>query len=366
MIAPITNMNIKKATASFESWMSGHLTAVKPDLLYKHEQMAESPFFFMRATFYRWLQLWQELCHDLSNAPVVLTVGDLHVENFGTWRDAEGRLIWGINDFDETCPMPYTNDLIRLATSARLAIREDHLSIRPREACSVILEGYIDGIRSGGRAFVLGEEHIYLRDVARSSLRDPVHFWKNMRSMPDLKTKPAADETEALEALLPEQGISYGVKARRAGLGSLGRRRLVAMADWRGSFVAREIKAALPSAAVWAGQEESERLRYMDILTQAVRVPDPFVRIVGKWIVRRLAPDCSRIELAQLPKERDEARILHAMGSETANVHLGSKSQIAIIRQDLKKRKQDWLHESTKTMTNALMDDWKSWRGKVK
>jgi len=32
----------------------------------------------------------------------VLAVGDLHVENFGTWRDAEGRLIWGVNDFDES------------------------------------------------------------------------------------------------------------------------------------------------------------------------------------------------------------------------------------------------------------------------
>ena len=36
--------------------------------------------------------------------PAVLAVGDLHTENFGTWRDAEGRLIWGINDFDEAFP----------------------------------------------------------------------------------------------------------------------------------------------------------------------------------------------------------------------------------------------------------------------
>jgi len=36
----------------------------------------------------------------------VLAVGDLHVENFGTWRDAEGRLIWGVNDFDEAWRLP--------------------------------------------------------------------------------------------------------------------------------------------------------------------------------------------------------------------------------------------------------------------
>ena len=55
----------------------------------------------------------------------MLGVGDLHVENFGTWRDAEGRLIWGINDFDEACPMPYTIDLVRLAASADLAIKRN-------------------------------------------------------------------------------------------------------------------------------------------------------------------------------------------------------------------------------------------------
>ena len=51
---------------------------------------------------------------------MVLAIGDLHLENFGTWRDAEGRLVWGINDFDEAWALPYTNDLIRLATSARM------------------------------------------------------------------------------------------------------------------------------------------------------------------------------------------------------------------------------------------------------
>ena len=57
----------------------------------------------------------------LARAPRALAVGDLHVENFGTWRDVEGRLIWGINDFDEAWRLPYTNDLVRLATSALLA-----------------------------------------------------------------------------------------------------------------------------------------------------------------------------------------------------------------------------------------------------
>ena len=55
--------------------------------------MADSPFAFLRATFYRWVQLWPKVCPELANAALVLGVGDLHVENFGTWRDSEGRLI---------------------------------------------------------------------------------------------------------------------------------------------------------------------------------------------------------------------------------------------------------------------------------
>jgi len=83
--------------------------------------MAEGLFAFFRATFYRWIQCWPAVCETENEAPQVLSVGDIHVENFGTWRDAEGRLIWGVNDFDEAWPLPYTNDLVRLATSALIA-----------------------------------------------------------------------------------------------------------------------------------------------------------------------------------------------------------------------------------------------------
>src|SRR5438046_881499 len=116
-------MNILGATTQYEEWMAGQTRLVKPDLTYKHARMRKSPFEFLRATYYRWIQLWKELCVTEVSAPAVLAVGDLHIENFGTWRDAEGRLNWGINDFDEAFPLPYTFDLVRLGSSARLAIK---------------------------------------------------------------------------------------------------------------------------------------------------------------------------------------------------------------------------------------------------
>ena len=88
-------------------------TVIEADLQFKHRQMRKEPFLFFRATFYRWAQQWPDVCADLRQAPKILAVGDLHVGSFGTWRDAEGRLCWGVDDFDESWPLPYTNDLVR-------------------------------------------------------------------------------------------------------------------------------------------------------------------------------------------------------------------------------------------------------------
>src|SRR5208283_5179352 len=101
----------------------------------------------------------------------------------------------------------------------------------------------------------------------------------------------------------------------------------------------------LPSACVWAKDDEgSKKILYEEIITKAARVLDPFVHLCGRWIVRRLAPHCCRVELAALAEKRDEQRLIHAMGFETANIHLGSKDAIKAVRRDLGKRKQDWLH----------------------
>jgi uncharacterized protein (DUF2252 family) len=166
-------MNIVESTERYESWLGRRTPLVGPDLDLKHREMAAEPFRFLRATFYRWCELWPEVCPEAAGAPAVLAVGDLHVENFGTWRDVEGRLVWGVNDFDEVCPMPYTIDLVRLATSAHLAVPADHLSIRPGDACDAILNGYLACMKDGGRPIVLGEHHHWLRQLAGSELRDP-------------------------------------------------------------------------------------------------------------------------------------------------------------------------------------------------
>ena len=355
-------MDIHQATKEYEAWAAERTRFLKQDLDLKHERMKESPFMFFRATYYRWAQLWPEECSACAKAPEVLGIGDLHIENFGTWRDADSRLAWGVNDFDEAYPLPYTNDLVRLAASARLAVKEQNLGMTAREASAAILAGYNEGIQGNGQPFVLEEKHPVLRQAAMGELRDPPRFWEKMDSLPEVTGLVPDEVRAALEEMLPEKGLKYRVAHRTAGLGSLGRERYVALGDWRGGKLAREAKALFESAAVWAsGAKSKGRILYQELLDRSVRDVDPFVRLCGRWIVRRLAPHCSRIDIAALPKSRDEAHILHAMGFETANIHHASAKAVADIRSDLKKRPEGWLHEAAKAMAKTVEKDWEDW-----
>jgi len=93
------------------------------------------------------------------------------------------------------------------------------------------------------------------------------------------------------------------------------------------------------------------------LLDVAVRRADPTLHLQGRWILRRPAPDCSRIDLTSLPKERDESRLLHAMGRETANIHLGSRKQVKKIERDLRQRPVAWLHHGSAAMVQELKTD---------
>jgi hypothetical protein len=356
-------MNVVKATTRYEHWLAARTPLVKADLRLKHQQMAAAVFPFLRATFYRWVQLWPEICPDLAKAPRILAVGDLHLENFGTWRDVEGRLVWGINDFDEACQLAYTNDLVRLAVSAILAIEEGHLAVKAKDACFEILEGYAKSLVEQGRPFVLEENNPWLRSIALAELRDPEHFWKKMDALSSVKGEVSPGVLSGLEHILPHPELSYRLVRRVAGLGSLGHLRFVAIAEYSGGKIAREAKLLAPSSVYWAYDlPKPEEILYQAIVDRAVRCQDPFVHLHGRWILRRLSPHCSRIELSVLPKNRDECRLLSSMGRETANVHLGNRGAVKGIRKHLSKQKSTWLFTAASEMAAAVRKDWQFWR----
>ena len=136
-------MSFRKDNDDFEAWLAGHCDVVEEDIHYKHRQMKESAFIFLRATYFRWARKIGKWCPELMDAPQVLAVGDLHAENFGTWRDQDGRLVWGVNDFDEAAVMPYVLDLVRLATSIRLAA---DLDTSNQAVARELLDGYDEGL----------------------------------------------------------------------------------------------------------------------------------------------------------------------------------------------------------------------------
>jgi hypothetical protein len=254
---------------------------------------------------------------------------------------------------------------VRLATSARLMADVSGWSLAPKSICRALLDGYAEGLEAGGTPFVLGEHHRWFTPMVMKGLRDPVKFWRRMRELPRVHANrvPAAAR-EKMTALLPESRTRPRFARRTAGLGSLGRPRFVALLEWRGGMLAREAKARTPSACAWArGDASASPARSEELFDRAVRCPDPFLKVGGAWIVRRLAPDCGKIELATLSRVREEAYQLHAMGWETANVHLADPGACERIRRDLAARPPRWLRSASTRMLEATLLDWEAWRG---
>ncbi len=353
-------MSIIDSTRRFETWLGRYTPLVARDIREKHQKMADDPFTFLRATFYRWLDQWPHVCPELQGAPPVLAVGDLHVENFGTWRDREGRLIWGVNDVDDACMLPYAQDLVRLTASAFLALHEGHLKMPRRDVCGAVLDGYQSALAKGGRPIVLAERHGWLREIAVKELRDPAGFWERVQE-PAKGRDASGAPRELLRAALPKPAKGQTIIPRSGGVGSLGRRRFAIIANAGGSLVAREAKALVPSALAFLTGNADPPLARARLLDNAVRVADPFLSFEKGWAVRRLAPDCLKIEIADFPKAAAERKLLRAMGWETANLHLATGTA-ARLRKDLESRPERWLQEAATAMVNEVRTDFDLWR----
>ena len=102
-----------------------------PELLpIRYGRMAVSAF-----TFFRGAAL--PMAADLAGTPrsglVAQICGDAHLANFGVFASPERRLVFDINDFDETLPGPWEWDVKRLATSLEVAGRDNGYSTKQRQ-----------------------------------------------------------------------------------------------------------------------------------------------------------------------------------------------------------------------------------------
>ncbi len=375
---PIMNSDIVTATDGYLAWLKRQTLLVPADLQVKRSKMAEDPFQFLRATYYRWAELFPACCPELAGTPELLAVGDLHVQNFGTWIDLEGRLVWGINDFDEADTLPFTSDLVRLAVSAHLAIEfAEGVDFRESEVDEAILAGYMEAIHSQGHPFVLARGHEWLLELAENALKKPDKFWKKWLSE---KSRPLenpesipVDARAALTAALVElpdldpdqiQWRIQGVEPK--GLGSLGRERFFAyVREWKGGPLAREAKAAVPPASVSLRKMPGSPIFFPELLRKAVRSSDPFYELRGKWTLRPVTATAGRIDFEDVDGGVQETRLLSAMGTETANIHLGSLSkpdEHDRFKSVLQKLPGNWLQKAAAKMKKEVLEDFNQWR----
>jgi hypothetical protein len=354
-------MNIVEATRRYEAWLGEAVPLIPRDIKRKHETMRDSAFGFLRATYYRWAQQFPKVCPHAAKAPALLIVGDLHLENFGPWRDGEARLAWGVNDFDEAHRGSYANDLVRLTASALVAIGEGSLYIGERHAASAILQGYAQSMAQElGRPFVLEEDNTHLRAIAMSDGRSPKKFWKKI--LANKAMTPPAEVQDLLMEHLPKGAPDLAFRRRVAGAGSLGLPRFVATRLLDGSWTGREAKARAPSAHAWATNGQHDPSHTPTLVARATRPNDPFLHVGDRWIVRRLAPHCENIELADIADAVERREVLTAMGRETANIHRGTRGARARILKHLDRQKDGWLYDAAGAMAESVRKDWKAWR----
>ena len=353
-------MSVLEDTGKYERWLRTRCRVVEKDLACKHERMRKNAFVFLRATYYHWARRIETICPDLAEAPSTLCVGDIHLENFGTWRDADGRWVWGVNDFDEAAVMPYAFDLVRLAASVELAPK---MKIASRYAVDAILQGYRAGLKRPGPA-LLDEQKIWIRDYVKCSDDCRRKFWKDVEDFETATPPPLI--RKLLVASLPDHVEEKAFFRRRAGGGSLGRPRFVVVATWRGGRVVREAKALVPSAWDWAHGKAPRRHKFLELSTGAYRAPDPYLRVEPdaagtNFVFRRLSADSRKINLgddgASLKYEQ-----LRAMGADLASVHAASNGTAAAIAADLKARRGDWLHKNARAAREATERDFEIWR----
>jgi uncharacterized protein (DUF2252 family) len=254
---------------------------------FKIERMAAGPFAFFRGTFHLFAR-------DIVDGVVELAtregefefdiVGDIHSENYGTFKADDGLVHYDVNDFDETTRGNLNFDICRLATSLFLAARERGGSLN--ETTQAVLAGtgaYIDRLRQALKKGKPAEYDIHEGQPSESAavndlvsagaarrrpafiadITEPCDRGRRLRRSPRYFNLPE-EERQRVERLLtdyrkrlttelprPDYYTVEDVCGRVSGIGSMGRYRYGVLISGKSSADARnvllEFKEARPS-----------------------------------------------------------------------------------------------------------------------
>ena len=298
----------------------------------KYRTMRGSPFAFLRGTcalFYARLPRGGVF----KTAPAVWACGDLHLENFGSYK-ADNRLAYfDITDFDESALAPASWDLVRLLTSLLVGATELQLSpTQARRGCQVLLGAYGAALGSGKAGWVerdTAEGRIRrlleaVRDRKRAAFLDSRTVVRGARRVLRADGDKAFAASDAERSLVadfmrdfakaqpdPEFYRFIDVARRIAGTGSLGIERYVILVGGKGSPDGNhllDMKLAQPSALTGRlklaqPQWKSDAHRIVDIQQRAQAASIAFLQpvMVGEraFVLRGLQPSEDRVALAR-------------------------------------------------------------------
>ena len=352
----------------YEAWRARRIPLIEADVQAKYARMARSPWLLARGAYHRYATQFSELAPELAGAPVAVSVGDLHVENFGTWRDRAGRLVWGVHALDEVDLLAYTADLVRLASTALLAVSAGLIDCLPDQVSTAILAGWSERIAARHpRPFVLGLEHSDLYGASAPALRDPVRFEADVAQLPAFERalpKPAA---RMLASVTPPGDFRPQFKRAGADFTSLGARRILAAGTLDGGLLVREIKQVPGPVSMWAEPKRAQVSGLVGAIDAARGVAaESSRRQSRKWVVRALD---GALTVLELPCPAiDPLTLLAKMGAEAANIHLTEIPEASArkaIRRDADAREEGWLHAAAQTMADAAVSDHADWSALV-
>lgn len=340
-------------------------------LALKYAAMRRGAFVFFRGSCHLF---YDRLPPDplLAQAPPAWCCGDLHLENFGSYK-GENRLVYfDINDFDEAALAPLSWDLLRFLTS--VLVGADDIALRKREAhalCLTFLDSYA-GTLAGGKAGWVEVEtadglvRTLLEDVSRRARADFLdrrteRKGEQRRIRIDGKKALAVSSVERgrVEAMLeafartqatPSFFAPLDVARRIAGTGSLGLERYVILVNGKGgadgnylldlkqvqaSSLGPHLRQAQPA---WVSQ--AQRIVAVQCRMQAVTAA--FLHALGErphsYVMRALLPGEDRVTLDRTRVSMAEfAAVVRTMGTVAASAHLrsagrdGSASADALI-----------------------------------
>lgn len=304
----------------------------------KYRKMRSDAFAFMRGSCHLF---YQRLPRSgvFKSAPVVWCCGDLHFENFGSFKGDNRLAYFDINDFDEALLAPASWDLVRMLTSLRVGAQRIGAGPAQSQAlCVAFLTAYARALALGKAYWVdprtahglVGTLLDGLRDRQRAAFLD-AHTRTRGKKL-QLKTDgkkalPATDGQRAkvwalMEAFAPTQPDPdfyrvIDVARRVAGTGSLGLERYAILVQGKGApdgHYLLDLKEALPSALAnrvktrqpaWASQGQ----RIVDTQRRVQAVSMAFLQPVwmGKksYVLRGLQPLEDRIALDRARPSQD-------------------------------------------------------------